>query len=117
VSVDDRPQSAAKALQPVEGVDLSDVIAAEFDIKVVAGRGLIAKDGGGLLGGKRTSDPYVVVRYRKISHQSPHVEDSLDPTWDWACKFVLQGKDFRPNEILKKGAAIRARSSFRSPPS
>mmetsp|Transcript_56767 Transcript_56767/g.112720 ORF Transcript_56767/g.112720 Transcript_56767/m.112720 type:complete len:378 (+) Transcript_56767:11-1144(+) len=94
--------SRAHALAPVPARDLGrldDIIAAEFDIKVVAGRNLAPKDGGGLMGGERTSDPYCVIRYRKLAEKSAYVAKNLNPTWDWSVKFHLQGRDFRPKSL------------------
>ena len=91
--------SQARHLAPVAGVNLDGIIAAEFDIKVIAGRNLAPKDGGGLLGGERTSDPYCVVRYRKLAEKSPHVPKNLNPTWNWSTKIHLQGRDFKARSL------------------
>jgi len=79
----------------------SDVIGAEIDIKILAGRNLVAKDGSGFLGlGKnKSSDPYVVISYsRKQLGKTKVIKKTLNPTWDETFKFMLEGRSFRPAE-------------------
>ena len=62
-----------------------DVIGIEIDLHIAAGRGLVAKDGGGFLGmGKaKTSDPYVAVKVGgKVHAKTNHVQKTLDPVWN-----------------------------------
>ena len=67
------------------------IIGAELDIKVIAGRGLIAKDGG--LMSKKSSDPFVRIGGSNTSKRqwavgkTKVVFKSLDPTWDEDVKF------------------------------
>ena len=96
----------ADRLRPSDRItDLSDVIGLEVDVRVAAGRNLVAKDGRFI--GKRTSDPYVVVRFGSLTERSAHVDDDLNPTWDFACKLHVQGKAFKPREISKPECAVQ----------
>ena len=74
--------------------------------RVVAGRNLSAKDGGGLLGGEKTSDPYCVVRFESHAEQSPHVAKTLDPEWNWSCKFEVQGRQFCAAKVPQQSIRI-----------
>ena len=93
--------------KPVKGLDLSNVIALAFNIKVVAGRNLSAKDGGGLLGGERTSDPYCVVFFQNLREKSPAVAKSLNPTWDWSCSLQTQGRKFQAAKMQDQSIRVK----------
>ena len=59
----------------------SDVAACELELTIVAGKDLIAKDGG--MFSKATSDPFVKASIgRMVLGQTPHVENSLNPEWN-----------------------------------
>ena len=78
------------------------VIGAEIDLTVVAGRGLVAKDGG--VFSKKSSDPYVkVVFVGSELGKTPTITKSLDPEWNHTMKFVLEGRRFRTDADLVLG--------------
>ena len=59
----------------------SDVAACELELTIVAGKDLIAKDGG--MFSKATSDPFVKATIgHMVLGQTPHVENSLNPEWN-----------------------------------
>jgi Ca2+-dependent lipid-binding protein len=97
VAVDVKEEVAVKpvasGLQPVAAINLEGVIAVEIDVEIKSARNLVAMDRGG------TSDPYCVVRYRNISETSPRVDKTLDPMFNWRCKFQLQGRTFHPKHL------------------
>ena len=59
----------------------SDVAACELELTIVAGKDLIAKDGG--MFSKATSDPFVKATIgHMVLGQTPHVENNLNPEWN-----------------------------------
>jgi len=74
-----------------------DIIGVEIDLCVKAGRGLVAKDGGGLFSKAKSSDPYVRVMLGKTTQLSrtPTISKTLDPVWNHAFKHVFAGRELR----------------------
>ena len=88
--------SAAEREEAARGI-----IGAEIDILVISGTNLVPKDGGGLFTKSKSSDPYVKVVFGgKELGRTPHVEKTLNPSWNHALKFMLEGKSFRTDGEL-----------------
>jgi Ca2+-dependent lipid-binding protein len=80
------------------------VVGVEIDLKILAGRNLVAKDGSGFLGlGKaKTSDPYTKVIFNGATLEQTHViNKNLNPVWDSTFKLHLDGRKFRMTEDLR----------------
>ncbi|XP_040576952.1 extended synaptotagmin-2-A isoform X2 [Lepeophtheirus salmonis] len=62
-----------------------------LNVHIIEAEDLVAKDL--KLRGKSTSDPYAVVAVNgeEISFQSQYVDKSLNPLWNYECKFILDG--------------------------
>ena len=89
----------------------NDVLGAELDVKILAGRNLAPMDGAGVFGmGKaKTSDPYVKVSLSDVDKpkfrglQTSVVPKTLNPEWhDAAFKFQLSPADFKPHRTIGK---------------
>lgn len=80
-----------------------EIIGIEVDLHIAAGRGLVAKDGGGFLdmGKAKTSDPYVAVKFGgRVLAKTDHVLKTLDPVWGATFKIHVEGRIWKPNVAL-----------------
>ena len=92
-----------------------DILGLEIDCTIESGRNLVAKDGTGLfkMGAKTTSDPYVVCNYnRNQLTQTEVAAKTLAPTYNHAFKFVLEGKQYKPDQSVIFAIADRDRGAF-----
>lgn len=72
-----------------------DVIGVEVDCLLRAGRQLVAKDGGGVFGKAKTSDPFVVVSFGQHTLGTSHVvPKNLSPQWNQTFKWNIEGRAF-----------------------
>ena len=91
-----------------------DVIGVELDFTVVAGRGLVAMDGG--MFKAKTSDPYVIATIsgsKKFKETSDVCPKTLTPEWKQASwKFTMLGRDCNMNASLVLSIFDRDRGMF-----
>ena len=109
---------------------MDDIIGIEIDCIIKAGKALVAKDGGGIFGKAKTSDPYVQVSFMgRVLGKTSTIKKSLDvrhpfsnqrhpashyclsltqtrshpppqPSWNETFKWVLQGRGFKADAEL-----------------
>ena len=93
------------------------VIGAEIDLGIVSGRNLVAKDGSGFLklGSKTTSDPYVIATFGSFKFETNVVRKNLNPEWNASCKWMIEGRNFKPSAELVLTIFDRDRGSADDP--
>ncbi|KAL1512166.1 hypothetical protein AB1Y20_005432 [Prymnesium parvum] len=81
--------------------DAQGILGVKVDLTLVKGSGLVAKDGGGLFGKAKSSDPFIRVTYRGLELGcTPVISKTLDPEWNHSMSFSLEGRRFRADEDI-----------------